>query len=367
MSKSMFTKSMLTASLVLTIAGSTVLAQNSNGNTQQETKPAQPAMQPAQPGMPSFDEVAEKAVEFVGGREAIDKIKSLHTVIAMEFMGMEIKMDSKWHRDGGRLVHTETPQGNSDMGTDGKTSWMAFPAGPTGEQQYMLVEGSQAEQIDSQSSLHMNILDPKLVRKNMKSLEVVGKEEFAERMAYKVRFEPNEEEGYGFFYFDVSSGQPLGLQQTIGQEMSTITLSEWKTVDGLKFFHKMAMKSPSAPGGEVTMNVQKIEVNKVEDSAFELPEQVKELVADAEQDEEADNTGGDAAGNENGNSGEIKLEDLPEMYRERVKMTLQQLKSGGQEAINRSLPQFEQMLGSMPEGDDKLALQYIIQELKKGK
>lgn len=365
MSKSMFTKSMLTASLALTIAGSTAFAQNSNGNTQQETRPAEPAMQQAQPGMPSFDEVAEKAVEFVGGREAIDKIDSLHSVFAMEFMGMEITIDSKWHREGGRLVQTQTPQGDSDMGTNGKTSWMAIP-GPTGEQRYMIVDGPQAEQIDSQASLHMNILDPRLVRKNMKSLEVVGQEEFAERMAYKVRFEPNEEEGHGFFFFDVSSGQPLGLQQSVGQEMSTITLSEWKTVDGVKFFHKMVMKSPSAPGDEVVMNVQKMEVNKVEDDAFELPEQVKELVANAEEEEEADNPGDADGGNANGNSSEITLEDLPEMYRDRVKTTIQQVKSGGQEKIDRDLPQFEQMLESMPEGDDKLALQYIIQELKKG-
>ena len=371
MSKSMYARRVLTAGLMLAFAGSTALAQNNNqnnnnqggGNSPQQPKPA---MQQAQEGMPTFDEIAEMAVKAIGGREALGKVKTLHTVMSMNVMGSDITMDSKWGREGGRISKTESPFGNTEMGSNGTTAWMKMPT-PDGTGRFVLIDGMQAEQMDSQASMHMNILDPKLVADNMSSLEVVGKEEFDGRMAHKVRFVPKEEGGYGFMYFDANSGQPLGLQQTqegpMGEETSTITLGEWKTVEGVKFFHKMTISAPSMPGGEIVMTVSKLEVNKLADDAFELPEKVKELAAEAEQDvEETDNTGG----NENAGANDIKLEDLPESYRERASMMVQQIKAGGEESIKRSLEQFQQVLDALPEGDDKLTLQYVMQELKKG-
>jgi hypothetical protein len=367
MSKSMYTRTVLTAGLIVAFAGSAALAQNNNGNsggnTPQEPKPA---MQQAQEGMPTFDEIAEMAGKAIGGREALSKVKGLHTVMSMNVMGSAIVMDSKWGREGGRLSKTESPFGNTEMGTNGTTAWMKMPTAD-GSGRFVLIDGMQVEQLNSQASMHMNILDPKLVAENMSSLEVVGQEEFDGRMAYKVRFEPKEEGGYGFMYFDAGSGEPLGLQQIqegpMGEETSTITLGEWKTVEGVKFFHKMTISAPSMPGGEVVMTVSKLEVNKLADDAFELPEKVKEMAAEAEQDaEESDNPGGD----ENAGASDIKLEDLPESYRERAGAMIQQIKAGGAESIKRSLEQFQQVLDALPEGDDKLTLQYVMQELKKG-
>ena len=365
MSQRMFAKPALAAGLIVALAGSTVLAQNSNTN---QTGQSNTGLQRSQDAMPSFDEVAAKAVESIGGREALDKIKSLHTVMTMTVMGAEIKMDSKWGSEGGRLSKTESPFGNTEAGTNGTTAWMKMPSA-TGEGRYMLIDGMQAEQMESQSSMHMNILDPKRSADEMASIEVVGQEEFNGRMAHKVRFEPKDDSGPGFLYFDAGTGRPLGLQQTqqgpMGEETSTITLAEWKKVEGVDFFHKMTINAPSMPGGEVVMTVSKLEVNKLAEDAFELPEQVKALVAEAEQDNEgneADNDQGDVATA----TKEIKLEDLPESYRERATTMIEQIKAGGEETIKRSLEQFQQVLDALPDGDDKRTLLYVMQELKKG-
>lgn len=353
-------KLIVTAGLLLAVAGAPALAQNNNnGNTEQ---PARPATQ-EQGGLPTVEQVSEKAVESIGGREALEKIKTIHTVMTMTVMGSTITMDNKWSREGGRFTSNQSPFGNSEMGTDGKTAWMKMPG-----DRYVIMDETQAEQLDGQASMHMNMLDPKAVRKNMDSMEVVGREEFAGKTATKVRFEPKDSEGHGFMYFDVRDGRPLGLMQTettpMGDQTTTITLDDWRTVEGVQFFHIMKIESPAMPGGSVEMKVTKLEVNKLADSAFELPEQVKELAAAAA--EEGDEPEGEDAGNASA-ADEIKLEDLPEAYRERAKAMIEQMKAGGKEAVANTLQQLEGMMDSIPAGDDRKTLQYVIQELKKVK
>ncbi|MEQ8316825.1 MAG: hypothetical protein RIE77_13200 [Phycisphaerales bacterium] len=339
---------------VLLVAGAPTLAQNSGNAEGRATAAAQ------QDGdLPSIDKVFADAVESVGGRDKIDQIKSLHTVISMSVMGTTITAVSKWSHEGGRFNSNESPFGNSEMGTDGKVAWMKMD-----EDRYVILEEGQARELDEQASRHINLLDPKRMRPEMEKLEVVARERFGETEAYKVLFEPKDGEDGGFMYFDVRDGRPLGMTQTsespMGSQTTTITLGDWKTIEGVQFFHKMTIESPSIPGGSVEMNVTKLEVNALGEDAFELPEPVKQLAAS---EGEAGNTEGDS-----GNAGgEIKLEDLPAVYQERARLMIDDLKARGKEAIDRRLPGMEQMLSSFPEGDDKLTMQYIIQELKKVK
>ncbi len=343
--------------LMLTIAAAPALAQN--GTTPQDTKPTmQGNQQETQDGLPSVEKLGEMAVKSIGGREALDKVKTLHTIMTMTVMGSTITMDAKWARDGGRLTSTKSPFGDSEMGTDGETAWMMMPG-----DRYIIIDDAQAEQLDGQASMHMNMLDPKEIGKNMDTMEVVGREEFKGRMCYKLRFEPKETEGHGFMFFDASDGRPIGMRQTeqspMGEQTTTITLSDWKPVEGVEFFHTMKIESPAMPGGSVDMIVTTLVVNKVDADAFALPEQVKELAANADKPEEDDA--------ENAGGTEISLDDLPEAYRERAKQMVEQMKAGGTQAVNATLPQLENMMSTLPDGDDKKTLAYVIQELKKVK
>jgi len=353
----------LTTSTVLCtmlVAGSATLAQNSGGNApamgQSETKMSQEANA-------SLKEIMAKAVEAIGGRKAVDKIKTLHTVMGMEMMGAAITMENKWSRDGGRWAKTDSPMGSNVMGTNGETAWMQLPGG-----NYTIITGPQAEQLDSQASIHMMMLDPQQIRDDMAVLEVAGREEFDGRMANVIRFEPEDSEGEGFMYFDANSGRILGLKQIeqtpMGEQTTTMSLGEWKKVEGVEFFHLLKIQNPSMPGGTMEMAITTLRVNEVEESAFALPEEVQAMVDQAEENVDESETG-DAA--EGGTADELTLEDLPEAYRERTRQMLTQIKAGGQESIARSLQQFEELMPNLPEGDDKRTLQYIVQELRKNK
>ncbi len=344
---------LLAAGLVLALAGIPAIAQNSGGNSQ-ETKPAA-----GQADLPSIERLTEMTVEAVGGRENIEKIKTLHTVMTMSVGGMNITMDNKWSRSGGRMAKSETPFGNSEMGSDGTTAWTKLPDGS-----YVILEGDQASQLDSQASMHMGMIDPKELKKNMETMEVTGREEFDGRMAYKVKFQPKASQGSGFMYFDVNNGMPLGMKQTestpMGEQTTTMTLADWKTVEGVKFFHTMKVTAPGMPGGgSADMKVTTLEVNKLDESAFALPAQVKEMAAGS--------GGSEDQGTEEAAGDDIKLEDLPEASRDQIKQTIASIKQGGAQAIEAALQQYERALPQIPEGDMKLQLQYMIQELKKAK
>lgn len=338
---------------LLLLAGAPALAQNSSSSVESATV----AASANQDGMPSVEKITEMAVKAIGGRENIDKIKTLHTVLTMSVGGMNITMDNKWAREGGRLTKSETPFGNTEMGSDGTTAWSKLPDGS-----YLILSEDQVDQLDGQASMHMSMVDPKELEKNMETMQVVGREEFNGREAYKVRFEPKGSEGHGFMFFDVSDGMPLGMKQTdatpMGEQTTTMTLGEWKTIEGVKFFHSMKVEAPGMPGGSAEMKVTTLEVNKLGEDVFALPAEVEELAANTP--EPGDNT-------EGGDADEITLDDLPEAYRDRAKTMVDQMKMGGKEAIARSLPQLESALSSIPDGDDKLTLQYVIQELKKVK
>ncbi len=342
---------------IVLAAGAPALAQN-DGNSNGQTAPAVPQ----DSNLPSIDKIFADAVESVGGREKIDEIKTLHTVMTMSVMGSEITTVNKWSRDGGRFNSSTSPFGDSEMGSDGKVAWMKMDT-----DRYVLMEEVQAKQLDGQASMHMNLLDPNRMREEMESLEVVGQEQFGEKTGYKIRFEPKDDQGGGFIYFDVRDGRPLGMTQTsdtpMGKQTTTITLSDWKTIEGVQFFHKMTIASPAMPGGSVEMNVSKLEVNALADDAFELPEQVKELAAN----EDAEEGNGNDDGGSADASNEIKLEDLAEAHQERAKLMVQQMQANGKAAVDRMLPRLEQTLATMAEGDDKLTMQYVIQELKKTK
>lgn len=346
----------ITASLMLAVAGAPALAQN-NGSSSLE---AAASVQASQNGLPSVEKLAEMAVKAIGGRENINKVKTMHTVMGMNVSGMAITMENKWARDGGRWSKSSFAIG--EKGTDGTTAWMKAADGS-----YALLGPDQAEELNGQASMHMLMLDPEELQKNVKSMEVVGREEFDGRMCYKLRFQPKNSETHNFIFFDASDGMPRGMMETqpglSGEpQTSKIMLGDWKTIEGVKFFHSMKVESPGIPGGSAEMKVTTLEVNKLDEDAFALPAEVKELVANADQPAESD-----TGGNEVASGDEIKLEDLPENLRDQTQKTIEGVKQAGAQAIKVALEQYEQAMPYVPEGDNKLTLQYMIQELKKVK
>ena len=310
--------------------------------------------------LPSADEIFASCVKAVGGQEAVDKIKTLHVVSTMKMMGQEMNMDQSWSRDGGRLVRMTMPMGEMLMGTDGKTAWMKGPMG------YVLATHEQASQLKGQAGMFMAMLDPKsFARNDIGKLEVVGREPFNEIDCYKLHYVSNDGKD-GDVYFDAATGLPVGFEQQAPNPRggkNLLKLSDWKEVEGVKFFHTMTMVMPGdgpvMPGpkpdranpstGEI--NVTKLEVNTLGADVFELPAEVKKLADSSPRDPQL--------------GGEIKLEDLTaDQQREAAQMIEGIKQTPGTARIKQMLQPLESSLQMMPPERQKM-MRYVIQELKK--
>ncbi len=297
--------------------------------------------------LPSPEKIMDAALKAVGGKEAVESIKSLHTVMSMDMMGMEITMDTKWSREGGRLHKMSMPMGEMLMGTDGKVKWKKDPMG------YALIEGEEAKQFDSQVDMFGFVLEPhRKMKENVKSIEVASKETFDGVACYRLHVVDDDDEASNIF-FEVESGLPRGLKHTVetemGQMTSTVHFKDWQPEAGVKFFRAIKITTDNQMMPEMEMKVTKVIANKTESSEFALPDEVKKLAEDAKNAPPAE---------------EVKLEDLPADQQAQVKQILDQMKQAGKDVIKQQLPQMEQGARYAPPEMQPM-FKYLIQELKK--
>lgn len=320
--------------------------------------------------LPTVDAIYEHCVKAVGGHEALDKVKTLRAKSTMSMMGMSMQAEQCWSRDGGRMMKMNMG-GESILATDGKTAWMKSPMG------YMLAPEDQAEQLEMHTGMHMFMMDFKNFAKDMKNLEVVGEEEFHGKKCYKVNFAGEDENEKGSVYFDVESGLPEGIMHTMSDEdagstdTATMLLSDWKDVSGVKFFHLVTMEivpgensqmsGMTDPDGKIRGEIKfsTIEVNALADNFFELPAEVKKLVADQPKADEDAPTSTPA---DNGASPEIKLQDLPADQQAEAQKLIEGAKRSGQ--VAQTLPFLEASIDQMDPSRRKM-MEFVVQELRK--
>ncbi len=311
----------------------------SGGVAMAQDKPAVPPAPPTAPvaDLPSVESLTAKMAKAVGGTEALAKVMTLHTVMSVNMMGQDMEMDSSWSRKGGRLMSVNSPMGAVTMGSDGKVTWMK-----QGED-YRLMAGDMAKNIGAQASIHMSMLDP-TCRDKDEPLTVVGKEKFQDKECYKLSYS-SKRRGTGFVFLDAESGLPVGSKQE--QQNMTSVLGDWKKVDGVLFFHSIKVEGGQGAG---EMKVTKLEVNKPEESAFALPDEVKKL-ADAEKKPDAP-------------AAAIKLEDLPKDQQEKAKQAVEGLsKMPDVKSIKQMLEGIEMGIGQAPPESKKM-MEYMAQEMR---
>ncbi|QQS09173.1 MAG: hypothetical protein IPK69_00645 [Phycisphaerales bacterium] len=322
------------------------------------TTPAGVAAPQNAPGMPSLDSIFDNAAKALGGKSAIEKLKTMHAKGNVEFAGQKILVEHWWSKAGGRISKTSLPgMGEMTSGTDGTVYWTNSMAG------YTIVSKDEADAAGGMSGMHMGILDPRLFAKDqIKTMAVVGKEQFRDAECYKVKQTKGGQDT--FIYYNVKTGMPMGFESPANgmQPRMTMTIDEWKTIEGVKFFHLLRMQGtdsgPELPDGmratpsmgEVKFDT--IEVNTVKDDVFALPDEVKALAKDA------------AAGG--GAGGEIALSDLSAEQQKQATEMVENLKKSGVDGTKGALPSLERAAKMMPDSTpQKKMFQYVVQELQK--
>ncbi|MEQ1904668.1 MAG: hypothetical protein ABL888_10810 [Pirellulaceae bacterium] len=225
--------------------------------------------------LPDAKTVISKHLAAIGSVDEMKAAKSMLTEATMSMpggpngdMSASVKMKQK---DGKAVSIIEIDQlGQMRQGTDGKVFWSLNPfTGP---------------QLMDKESLGANAEEMAFVFPAVKWLDqldkikVVGLEEVDGKKCYKLDFEGDKSTTSRYFDKDTMLiSKTSTVVEQMGQTMDIdVFTSDYKKVGGFMIAHKQVTATPQ---GEMTMTMEKIEINAdLDDADFELPKEIKDLV-----------------------------------------------------------------------------------------
>lgn len=238
-----------------------------------ETKEA-PAAAEAKPAanLPPAREVLDRFVKEIGGREAMLKhtSQSAKGKLTMPGQGLEGVLEVYAAKPDKFLLKVQLGAlGSIVSGYDGKVGWSLNPlTGP------MLVEGKALEQLKNQADFFKDLHE----EKNYKSVETVDIVDFEGEKCHKLKLTLASGEKTTE-YFSVKTGLQRGGLAT--QESQFGPVSVTSVAGDYKKFGDMLLPtrlSSKLSGLEQVMILTEVEFDKVPDSVFDLPSDIKILM-----------------------------------------------------------------------------------------
>jgi len=240
-----------------------------------QVEPAVPATPttPAQPAnLPSAADIFKRSVEAIGGEAAVRKHESMHMkgTLSMAAAKMQGSMEIRMLAPNKFLTSIEMGGiGRMSQGFDGTVGWSMNPMMGT-----QLLEGRTLDELRRSSDFYKE-LDPGKVWRTAK---VVGVSDFAGHPCYEIAVEGDM--GDGSLFYGVDDGLARGMRMTVDSPMgkvpTTTRMVEYKPFDGLKLASKTEIE---AMGAVQTMTIDSVDFTPVDPKVFELPAEVKALVA----------------------------------------------------------------------------------------
>jgi hypothetical protein len=223
--------------------------------------------------LPAADVIIAKYIEAIGGKDALMKATSRHSVGKFSVPAQNLTGDLEVFSaaPNKQVVRISLPSiGEIRSGFDGETGWMMHPM--MGNQ---VAEGARLEEMKSNAEF----VEPLRYEKYVASMETVEQTDFEGKPCYKVKVVGKDgKESFEFFETDTglqrgSSGQnetPMG-------PVDVVTFNaEWIEADGLKFPARTVQK---LMGQEQIVTIEKVELNKVDASVFAIPEEIKKVMS----------------------------------------------------------------------------------------
>lgn len=215
------------------------------------------------------DEVIEKYLTAIGGKEKLSKITSTEMNTSLSFSGMEVPIYIYADKEGRSFVKYNI--GGSDVvaqSFDGKVGWGQ-------NQMTMKAEEVTADQLDNMKQAKLEFPDPFYDYKSKGfTAEYLGKETKEGTECYKIKLtklpmmvEGKKVPNVTFYYFDTENNVPIMTETEIPAgpskgQMAGGKMGEYTEVEGVMF--PFNMDSPQGP-----MKVKSIKLNtKIDEKLF---------------------------------------------------------------------------------------------------
>jgi len=224
----------------------------------------------AEEPLPSAEEIMDRYVEAIGGREAYDKIENRVTKATLEFVGQGLSLDLTIYQARPNKSYTLIESemlGKSEKGTDGETAWeLSMMTGP------QIMNGKQKADFLRDAALD------RLAhwREQFSGAEAAGVETVGEIPCYKVVL--TQQDGPPLtLYLDRESYLTVKMEMDLETPMGIVPMQTWpgdyRQVDGLllAFSGRVVLV-----GQERFMTVHEIEHNvDLPADLFDLPDEIR--------------------------------------------------------------------------------------------
>lgn len=228
--------------------------------------------------LPGAERVLNRAIDAMGGKKAFEEIESFHFTATIELAGQSFPAETHWMSDGRFRFTQGSPEvGQAIMSSDGTTVWQYQP-----HLGHEFPSDEEVERILSTAEM------PRIIhwmKETYDTFETVGIQEFENAECYAVRMRADGKQALTA-YFDVKTHRVRGTKRVIETRLGTseaiTSFSNWKSHGDLTLFMNATM---SQSGMTSTMTFRDIEFNNVDESVFELPDEIVRMKREQQQDD----------------------------------------------------------------------------------
>ncbi|MGH9801281.1 MAG: hypothetical protein ACRD82_13020, partial [Blastocatellia bacterium] len=216
--------------------------------------------------LPTVDEILDKHVKAVGGKEAIEKVTSRveKGTFEMPTFGVSGSIETYAKAPNKRAMFIDLGGvGKAENVFDGTKGWASNPQSGLHEQ-----TGGELDATKRQADLHGDLK----IKSHYTKMEVKGKEKVGDAEAYVIEATPSKGKPEKL-YFDASSGLLVRLDIEVESEQGSLALQifteDYKPVDGVKVPHTIRQVSEA-----FSMTIKYTDVKQnvtVDDAKFNKP------------------------------------------------------------------------------------------------
>jgi outer membrane lipoprotein-sorting protein len=217
------------------------------------------------------DEILEKNLKAMGGKEKIKALQSMRITGTMKVGPMEAPFTMTKMRPSNSRMDFTIQGMTGTQAYDGKTGWALIPFGGNKDPQKMTED--QIKDVRDDADFDGPTFDYKA---KGNKVEFVDKEDVEGTPAYKLHVTTKDGKETND-YFDAETYLMIrseGIRNVQGQDMEVVTTySDYKTVEGITVAHSMEnhVKGKESLGGQA-LSISKIDMNpKIDKSIFAMP------------------------------------------------------------------------------------------------
>lgn len=226
--------------------------------------------------LPPAGAILARAVEAMGGRDKVSRVKDMHLLVTVAMGQRDLEMEMWASGSDKLLIRQPIPQmagSEIRIGRNGAVCWIEAPVAGV-----RAAEPSSIEQFAQFAVAHRTLLR---LSEDYRSAETTGEETFDDRACFVVRFTDPTPDSPAVETPDISvlfvarTGLPIVLRRPV-EDRGMVTLQEvifsgWDSFGDLRLFREMEVRSRNR---NQRLTFEKITFDPVDQSLFDIPPQL---------------------------------------------------------------------------------------------